>query len=320
MKKINLILVLSLFSTLGFSQMVSKTIGTPSDFKKMMTKTLVVEILEEGDGRRMSKVDVENKKDFKALIKSYNAHIKAAVEEIWTLNKNIEYKTSTEVDEIIKNKNDKYVLLSYYEHKPYVQGNHFSNYAPDRYRFGKGKNICVINYISPSTEQQNPEIYAGLPARFVYKDKLYRKKDLVFALRNLQNNINEIVKENKHIKPDKYIIVAIKGNCQQLLDKTFLLNKSEIVKKFNLEKAKKAYAYKFKLTESETIEMALENKETDKVYSVILPVAFLSSSIISYKLVVDVVSGDILSYSVSSKADAMSSFNIGDLKRFSKCK
>jgi len=324
MKKTSLILVLSLFTTFGFSQMVSKTTGTPSDLKKMKTKILAVEILEEGSEEDLSNMDSKEKEDYKALIKSYNQHIKKAVEKVWNLNDNIEYKNSTEIDAIIKNKNEKYALLTYYKHSFYMRESilgdkSFYNYADVRYRH-RNESVCVINYVSPSSDQQNPELHAGLPARFTYEDKQYREKDLVFTLRNLQNNINEIIKTNKHIKPNDYIKNTAKLNCHQLSTKTFLLNKSETVKKFNLEKAKKFYAYKLKKTDLETIELAVANKETDKAYSILLPFAFKGQLLLSYKLVVDAVSGDILSCSQSmSVIAAMSAFIPADLKKFSKC-
>jgi hypothetical protein len=325
MKKIILTLTISLFTIIGFSQISGKISGSSSKIKKMQTKILAVEILEEDlsllDKFKSSKKKAKAKKRYLSLVESYNNEIKASVTKLWKLNEKIEFKSSSEIDAIIKSNDSKYVLLTYYQQR---------SMADKPHDYSKRINLRkipmpVINYVSPGTEQKTPECYSNLPVRYDIKSKTHRPyiaKDIDFTLTLLQKHINQIIKTDKALEPFKFLKDEAKKNCGRLASKTFLLNKKEMIGGFDMEKAKKSYKNKFKRVDAEIIEAAVKNKESDKAYSVVLPSGYSQLSLVCYKLAVDAETGDILGLgnAMYGGKDASISFTPADLKIMSKCK
>jgi len=326
MRKSIVLLGMCLLVVVGHSQVSGKISGTSSKFKKMKAKILAVEILEEDltklDVFKSSKKKALKKKEYQSLVNSYNAEIKNSVSKLWKLNEKIEYKTSSEIDQIIKEKDSKYVLLTYYEQRSMAGKPHEYSNRIDLRKIP----LPVLNYVLPETDQEEPECYATLPGRFDNKgnssESKYRTKDIDFALIVLQKHINEMLSTNKVTTPLSFIKNQANKNCKELSKKTLLLNKSELIKGFNLEKAKKNYVFKLKKTELATIELALLNKEKDKAYSVVLPYGYSQLMLICLKLAVDVETGDILGYGDTRGGliDAPITFVPSDLKKMSKCK
>ena len=325
MKRISLVIILLSICLTSFSQISGKITGNKVKIKKMQTKILAVEILEENlsllDSYKSAKKKAIAKKKYLSLVESYNKEIKISVKKLWKLNEKIEFKTSSEIDAIIASNDSKYVLLTYYQQRSMAESN---NDYTKRINLRKIP-MPVINYVTPGAKQREPECYANLPRRYDMKSETFRNytaKDIDFTLILLQKHIAEIIKTNKAEAPYIFLKNEAKKNCGRLANKTLLLNRSEMIGGFNMEKAKKNYKNKLKSVDAEVIQTAIDNKEEDKAYSVVLPSGFNQLSLICYKLAVDVVTGDVLAYSQTlyGMKHAPISFVPADFKKFSKCK
>lgn len=292
MKK-TLLLVLIFVSFMAKAQISSYFHGDSKDFINLKTRPLIVELLEE-DEKVVDKFNKQKKgeelESYKRMIKLYNEEIVLYAKKYWTLNKNIEFKSATEVESLKKAKNKSFAILR----------NLRLNDIDIDFRSSLHLNVIVYTRIESNKDKADSQAY--LPVFSKKKDKLLDEADYKFCLNVLQENINYDIAEKDNKNSEDYVKEMAKGNCPLIKNKTLLVKESLLYEKTKKEDCIKKYNGKLNITSDEEINRAFVEKDKDKVVLFSVPYEIGKgqlgpvgqSFIMSYKVVIDCETGKIL--------------------------
>jgi hypothetical protein len=297
-------LILTGFSLLSFStksQISPHINGGPKDFITLKGRTLVVELMEE-DQKVVDKLTKKNKTDelnlYKNFISTYNADIKVAVDKYWTFNKKVEYKKKSELDDVI-GKSEDYVIMFYRE-----LGDIDMDFAS-----ASSLGIPVLAYNrSDRSQKKDPDYDIYLPP-IAMPDKAtkcsewtYSQSSYNFAVREMQANIEYMIKTNKKYEFEEYACKMSDDNkCKRLTGETLQILKSQEDPKGRVKEMKDAYTAPFQFIDDKNFNDDFVSEASGKENMFILPwglakgsIGFIhQTSIVYMKVVIDCKTGDI---------------------------
>jgi hypothetical protein len=292
----NKIVLLACFFICTFTYSKAQKIhAEPSDFKQLFSRPLIVELLEE-DPKIIAHFEKNAKKhpngleDYKSFIALYNENIKMAVGKFWTANKDIEYRTTSDIHTLVKKKNTTYSVLYYSE-----SAEQFVDYATN-------KNIVVpmLNYTRMEHHNGKVDYSIFLPISFLTPHDDYIETDLIFGVQFIQRNIEYMIEKNVKMSASAYA-KTFGVTCTLLQNKTLFLDNKLMTNNASIEEIKNNYKYKFTFAEAKKINEVVENADQEAAYLVSLPYEKhtaspgSASSILCIRLVIDPKDGNILS-------------------------
>ena len=193
------------------------------DFPDMKGRTLVVELLEldekqiaQWEKKRDKAKKAEKKDEFQHNIDSYtnfvttyNESIKKAIGEYWDVNPGVEYKTTSEVDQLMKDKSEDYTVLWYSESD--------SNRRDDfGYKYFPYLTVPTINYSRSEKGRRKTDYCYFLHFTHDRNDEL-RYSDLAFAMRLMKDHMAYIeANGKKKYTFHKYVLDTSEENCKDL--------------------------------------------------------------------------------------------------------
>jgi hypothetical protein len=281
--------------TMSFSTQAQKIHAEPSDFKKIFERPLIVELIEEDPKilthlQKIVKKHPEVINDYKNFINLYNENIKMAVDKFWTVNKEIEYRTTSDIQTLIKKKNTTYSVLYYSE-----SSEHFVDYSTN-------KNLVVpmLNYTRMEHHNSKVDYSIFLPISFLTPHDDYIETDLIFGVQFIQRNIEYMIEKNVKMSASAYA-KTFGVTCSLLQTKTLLLDNKLMSNNTSANEIKNNYKYKFAFSDAKKINEAVETSDNEYAYLVSLPYEKHTaspnapSSILCIRLVIDSKDGNILS-------------------------
>ncbi len=288
-----------LLAILGFfaaaQSYAQKIHAEPSDFKQIFARPLIVELLEEDPKiiahfEKIVKKHPKAKEDYTSFIALYNENIKMAVSKFWTANKEVEYRTTSDIQTLVKKKNNTYAVLYYSE-----SAEQFVDYATN-------KNVVVPSLNFTRMEHHNGKVDYSifLPISFLTPHDDYIETDLIFGVQFIQRNIEYMIEKNIKMSASSYA-KTFGVTCTLLQNKTLLLDNKLMSNNASIEEIKNNYKYKFTFTDAKKINEAVENSDPESAYLVSLPYEKhtaspnAASSILCIRLVIDPKDGNILS-------------------------
>ncbi len=243
--KLTLLLSLLLFFSTAQAQ---NTFAKPEEFKTLKERTLLVELLVEDNAQiqkwtnkknKAKKPEVAKKYEskigkYREFITEYNKHIKEAVESIWDLNKNIEYKTTTQI-RFMKNDKEQYTVLGYEETESDMKDQAGQAYFPDL-------SIPTLTYSRIEKPHFKPDYSFFMPYLGEKEDNI-SLAHLILSLKLMQQHILEIENSGKKkFTFKKYAVMQAKQNCPKLTGKDVAIIESRIHKKASLANIQKEYS------------------------------------------------------------------------------
>jgi hypothetical protein len=292
-KIIVLILLICCSNVITYGQ---KSHAEPAEYAEIFKRPLLVEVLEENE-KIVRHLEKNAKKhpgaveDYRNFIKLYNECLKTAVNKFWVLNKEIEYKTTSQIDSIAHTKFFHYAVLYYSE-----AAEHFIDYTT-------GQNLVVptLNYTRLEHHNKKVDYSIYLPISFLKPHDEYIETDLIFGIQFIQRNIEYIVENNKKMTSAVYAR-QFGSHCTLLETKTLLLDQEFLSDSVSLNEIKNNYKYKFSLVPAKKINESVENSSEDNAYLVSMPYELntaggpgSSTQIICTRLIIDSKNGNILS-------------------------
>lgn len=224
-------------------------------FKK---RTLIVELKEE-DPSQIKKLakDSEGLKAYKDRITNYNKMVKDFVTtDYWKLNDKIEYKTTTEIDGLIKSGSTDYSILhsSWFSKAQRTNANMITKYSV--YSF--------VGYLIEDAKKRNENEYikgevfsVSMPASKI------KPGDLIFVLNVFNNYISAAA--NGATKKEMF---DIEKNLETIKTKTLLLDEKSL--QSSKEDILKAYTYPLEIVDREVIEKAILEKNGNYFFPVLI--------------------------------------------------
>jgi hypothetical protein len=277
--KLSLSFVLAFYMSNSFAQVVY---AKPEEFKELKSRILLVQLLEEDADyvKDMEKKIAKEKKaadkakaqqeldDTRAFIKNFNTYMKDALTKYWDLNKNIEYKTISEVKALRKAKSNKYTILFYSESSSNKTDAYGFKYFPEL-------SIPTLNYSRIEEGEVKVDYSFFMPAttgKFSYGD-------IILSVKLIKNHIAEIEKSAKK----KYTLKDYAGdegknNCSQLKGLPVKIDKVLMHDKTTEADMKSNYTGgKLEFVSGADISKAIEAEE-DAVYGFAIPATVLTGS------------------------------------------
>ena len=276
--KLPLLAFLLAFAGAGYAQ-VSATIGaSPAELKALSKRTLVVE-LPEPNQRVIAEFPSKNADAKKAgnegSLDSYRAQIEPAIRKYWTYNKEIEFKTTSEIIELFKEKNPKYVALI-----KVVLADGGGAYA---YSFGLGVPALVFTATDGASKvNKNGQMtlmnwdfqayLATTPANYGRED--YSEASMKFTLVEAQKLLewNTAAGNKKSENFIKYAKDQSEKNCAKLTSKKLLIDKQDLSKKMSPADATASYGRNLELVDPSELESAYLNGDTERAVLFSVPV------------------------------------------------
>lgn len=307
----------------GYTQISPKFYGKPEDFKAMSKRTLVVELLEEDKDyvAKLSKKEKNAKElqEYQDFISEYNKMIKEVVPKYWKYNAVIEYKTESEVRKLRDAKNNKYVVLAYFELE--------DGGANVVTRSGLTVPALMYQRMEEPLRKIDYKIY--FPSSFARKNSKYLESDCKFVLICMQEHIKWIIKNDDVLHFEDYTEKIAEPNCVKLKDYTVLIDKEYIDKSTNESEAKTTYGKKIEFVTAENLDLSYVNGEKGKAVLFAIPYGIakggigpISSAKLMYlKVIVSCETGEILwKYKPGMGGNILSKLIKAEFKRMAECK
>lgn len=312
--------ILILISTivLAYTQgQAQKVHAEPSEFKQIFARPMIVELLEEDPKilahlQKVIKKHPQALQDYRSFIALYNENIRMAVDKFWTVNKEIEYRSTSDIQTLVKKKNTTYSVLYYSE-----SAEQFVDYTTN-------KNLVVPTLNFTRMEHHNGKVDYSifLPISFLIPHDDYIETDLIFGVQFIQRNIEYMIEKNVKMSASAYA-KTFGVICTLLQTKTLLLDNKLMSNNASTEEIKNNYKYKFTFAEAKKINEAVETSDPESAYLVSLPYEKHTaspnapSSILCIRLIIDSKDGNILSN--MGTAISESKANIFLTKDFATC-
>ncbi|ESU24652.1 hypothetical protein FEDK69T_05750 [Flavobacterium enshiense DK69] len=275
------------------AQISPKFNGDPEDFQDLKKRTLIVEVLEE-DPKVLKKLDkpkkAEELKEYQSFIKEFNEDFRIYAPKYWTLNSNIEYKTTTEIDALQKSKNKSYAVLRF------ILLNDNGTHG-----LKTNLNVPALAYTRIENNRRSADSKIYLPYRALSKGKSLLEADYKYALETLQANINWIIKNDKTLHFDKYAEKMAEENCSKLKGKTILVPDYVLKDGRSKEQAIKNYGGDLKFVSDEEINNAFVTKAKNTAVLFVAPYGIVKgsavvvqmSTLVYFKVVADCETGEV---------------------------
>ncbi len=243
------------------------------DFSK---RKLLVQILEEDDKahKRLKEKNNHDKVewekdvvDYKKLIVQHNEWLKMAVSKYWKLNKFIEFKTQTEINEILNNPKTmrEYAVLNTGWRNEYRYKNNLAT-PEEVYTF--------VVYVAEATDRHLPDLKRGPTHKMDYIFKVafpsdvLNMSDFIFAVQQFNFHISNATVEGHTLERYRTLthIPPFNKLGYELIKKKTLLIPEEIIEKGKEEELKLAYGYHFEIAGSKLYEEAVEQQFAKYIY------------------------------------------------------
>lgn len=187
----------------------------------------------------------------------FGEQLKAAVQKVWTYNKDIRFITEGELKTFRKNKKERknYAVLDYLD-----AGLH-TNDLGDVIKIGFLDNSYPVHALMISSVDTDSESFSKIEKKDI------NEADLLFYVRQLQEQLINLTKYKKmsRIKIAKKIQKINADGIKTLKTKTLLIEKNALTKKA-LKEFKANYKYDYKIVSKEVIDDAIINSYDDKLY------------------------------------------------------
>lgn len=257
----------------------AQTIGAkPEEFKEIVSRPLIVQVLEVDPGRidylekRIAKAKKQALIDkytselerYKTFSESYNQNLKTAVEKFWKLNESVSFKTSSEVKKLVAEESTEYTILYYNEFNPMGSG-----------LFIPRLNYTRIEYMKEGTTLlKNKSIDYSFP--LPYTNHLEYQEmtlgDFALALKMIMTQIETIQSgDNNKLTIKSYLSDKAKDNCPRNSFPSLMIDKEMVGKKDSETTLDGAYKGEVKLVSSEEMLNYLSN-EDEQLLGLSLPV------------------------------------------------
>ncbi len=224
--------------------------------KEVKNKTLIVVMKEMGDKETKKKIKNGTYADAKKYMDEQNAHVDSIFRKFWVLNKNIVSKTESELEGIIKSKNNDYVYLDMermtQQRTFELEGRIHEQSRPER-------RVCIFGYYIFSLKfTGSKNAFASVSSR----GPLLNDIDYMNAMLILQDMVR-IAEEG--FKPGK-MDEAVNQNSGGLKNKTLLLSQS--LTKLSVNEIEEAYPFTFKISNDMEIIEKISSGDDQFVYAV----------------------------------------------------
>lgn len=306
MKYFQLLIALLMCATLQ-AQM---GMGKPKDIKAISERKMIV-ILEEPDPKYLAKLEKKGKTDeiaqVKTMYETFNAALKQAVTDKWTMHKEVDYKTWKEFKRIAKKKREKYAIMYFLSKRA---SNFNSGYVAAKnlilkadmeeektsehnflslfqtFTIDKAEDVPVDKWVfgSPVYTITLPEVFPT----YISVSYAIRSTDTYFEKRVSGEKINM-----KSFKKE------IEDNKERLAEKTLLIRQDWVAEDLDEEKIKSIYPHPVQLVTPEELDAAVRSGDKKYAWLVILPAINSSSksnSVIFMQQIIDNENFEILQY------------------------
>ena len=273
------------------AQISSKFYGNVEEIKQLKERVLVVETLEE-DTKIITKLS--KKKDdsklieYKQKIAEINEKLKEYVLKDWTLNKKIEFKTTTEIEALRLKKVTDYALLRYFE-------------LGDAHNFEKTRAgqmyVPALAYTRLEAKLVQPDTKFYIPESFESKDKNYDDYSYKLSMNLFQKHINWIIENNKVEYLYDYCEAEAVKNCEKLKSKKLFVKSGIMFKGRTEDQAKENYGGNIEFVSDNIINDAYLNKTKNTAILFEFPYATLGGIVTRYvycKVIIDCETKEIL--------------------------
>lgn len=256
------------------------------DYADIKSRPLIVELLEV-DEKLMAnwekKKNKEKKPEKKAayqdridkysvFVSDYNQLIKEAVENHWSNNPSVVYKTTSEVKELMKGKSKEYTVLWYSETNSKRQDEFGFTYFPDF-------TVPTLNYSRIEKGRVKTDYCYFFNYTYNRNDAI-KYSDFVLSLNLMDQHIAYIIENDKKSKFSfhKYVLEISQKNCPDFTGKNAFIQEEAIHDKTSLSEINATYSGEIATITDEAISTAIENKE-DKIIGFFFPYGIVVGSI-----------------------------------------
>lgn len=271
---------------------------------KVKDRTVIVEVKEE-DPKVVAKLSKKDKnadrlQHYRDFISNSNDMLKKAVDKYWKFNTNIEYKTTTELNDMRGKSKDNvyYEIISV----AILQDIGGATYDPNALSVPV---VCYDNSGITNSYEHDFSMYlpvASVPEKennpFMWG---YVQADFDFAIIEMQANFNYTIANNKKIKFEDYGKLMSKQNCGKAQNSTLVIDRAQLGEKVTESDIKSEYKGPIELTDGQTYNDAFDNQEAGKevIFSFAYGIAkgsFGGSTLFFSKAVVNCATGEIEYY------------------------
>jgi hypothetical protein len=200
------------------AQINTNCFGEKEDFENLMRRKLIVELLEE-DKKELRKLEDKpvRLEEYRNFISDYNQFIRASVASYWKLNTNIEYKSTTEIEQLKETGQGVFALLGYLEvgDKPMT-----SSPSP--------LVIPSLCYTRLERSKNKPDYKIYIPSTALRSNGRYVEADFKFALECMQEGVKYSITSNKTLNFPDYAEAVGKLNCGLLKEDRLVVPKSSL--------------------------------------------------------------------------------------------
>lgn len=244
--------------------------GTAAELIAEIERRTLVIVLESTIKAKYDKLDADGKAAYTKAVENYNRKVREVSAKFWTINRNIEFKTWEEVNALIKDGSDNYLLL------------YAGNYSIDpKYVVMIQKGLKFYPEIFADNDERNyHDFYTSFKLCFIEdfrKDKHIigrtvsnlwpLKEDMVFAFQYIQCLLNETKATNESTNAGKIVVYSNK----QVSKSTLVLRDDLVPPALNTELIKRNYPFTFQVISRDSLLKEIMNKE-NVVYVEIVPV------------------------------------------------
>jgi len=275
------------------AQIDPKIRAKPDDLKMLQGRTVIVEV-EEEDARVVAKLskkekDADRLQEYRDFIANNNTMLKNAVDKYWKFNSSIEYKTTTELQDI-KGKSKDYVIISF--ESIWSEGRSTFCVPEIWYNRSEGKDgpDCMI-FLPPSSipeKETDPTMWS------------YVQADYDFAIEQMQAYIKYMITTDKRIYFADYAKKMTETNCSQIKNGTLVIDKDQLGEGVDKDAIKSEYKGPFVITDQKAYSNAFENQEQGKEVVFSFPYDILGGitgyNLMFAKIVVDCSTANIVFY------------------------
>lgn len=230
----------------------------------LKSRTLIV-VVEEPNAELMKKLDAAQKEFYSKDVEEYNISMKELMPKYWKWNDKVEFKTRSEVEQLVKSKSK---LFAYIENTKYKVNfaNKMSLNATQKLKKGELMLMGGDYAETAMAVRLTDENSLGNPVYGIYLPSVFPSKgEMVFALKQLQLQL----KYKSQGMKDGAINSLYKENAKQLVSKTLLLSKEKI--SLSEAEVKKVYPFTFQIVDMNRIEQAFLSDDATCVTFVFVP-------------------------------------------------
>lgn len=272
-----------------------KGIGKPEDIKLVRSLPLVV-VMEKENPRKVKKLTKRSPEElasYRKAVATRNESLKTQVQKYWKLSPDLQFKTSGEIDSLVKNTPQIYSTLRLFD------------YLDVKQHRGIGADGLVSNESQDITMSANTRCTLRLQLRGKGRSEnqsvgwanidhtRIHESDISFSVREIQDYLDNCSKGQK--TPD--MTAESKANASRLKEKTLLLDEEDARENLSLADISACYPYPVKLVERSVIEEAVQSADARYACVRLVPTSSSGAVYMVAHLVMSTDTGDILAYS-----------------------